>query len=92
MDPPLDPVVFQARAASYLRRKGRWDEDLCAEMVCYALEHPHVVLNLDLVYLRALDRLDPRHVQSGRGRVRQSRCTSALEDGPELATPDLMDL
>lgn len=79
-----DILAFRARAARYLASKhvsGESREDLLSEMVCYALAHPETRLCLELVSLQACDRLTPRHVQAGVGRVRDATREVVLEPG-----------
>ncbi len=76
----FDLLAFRTRAQRYLRAKG-WcgadAEDRLSEMVCYALAHAaDAWLNLDVVYLRALDVVDPRVRQEG-ARRRTSRLAAA---------------
>lgn len=67
---------FQQRAREFLRRKGVRDADLLQEMVCYFLEHQEDTwMSVEIVYHRALDRLDPRHVTRAGRRVRDSSRT-----------------
>ena len=71
----FDLLAFRTRAQRYLRAKG-WRgadaEDLLSEMVCYALARAaQTWFNLDVVYLRAGDAVDPRLRLQG-ARVRTS--------------------
>ena len=74
-----DLTAWQARATRYVHAKG-WQhpdaEDLVQEMLCYVLQHPATVLNIDYVYLSARARHDPFR---GADRVRRSHLELAVE-------------
>lgn len=59
---------FQAASRAFLRRKGRYDEDVLSEMTLYALEHPEIWVSVEIAYLRAIDKLDPRAVMTANGK------------------------
>jgi hypothetical protein len=63
---------FQAASRAFLRRKGRCDEDVLSEMTVYALEqkeqHPERFVSVEIAYLRATDKLDPRAVMTAKGK------------------------
>lgn len=75
---------MQARVVRFLAARGVFDEDLTQEMLLVLLEREGKASNLRWVYLRALDRLNPRIGQHG-VRVRRHSWESSL-DAP--LTPD----
>lgn len=82
MSAVYDLANFQYRAQSYVRAKG-WRgpeaDDIASEMVLEALEHPDKMLDLDYVYLHALDKLDPRRRQGNITHGRQSQRLLSLD-------------
>lgn len=70
---------FRAFAASWLRNRGCYDEDVLSEMVLDALEYPNKFLSVEYVYQHALDRLDPR-VRIGTTRRHISTYTQRLTE------------
>lgn len=74
-----DLTAWQSRATRYVHAKG-WHhpdaEDLVQEMLCYVLQHPATVLNIDYVYLSARNRVDPRR---GADRVWRSKREVVVE-------------
>jgi DNA-directed RNA polymerase specialized sigma24 family protein len=72
---------FRASAASYLKRRGRYDEDVLSEMVLHALERPEKErIRLDLAYYNARERLAGRVSLQGR-RLYRDRLTCSLDRG-----------
>lgn len=79
---------FQGAARAYLRRKGRYDEDVLSQMTLYALEHPKTFVSVENAYLRAIDKLDPRRVMTPKGKKeRLSRHTITLDPLDSLSSP-----
>jgi hypothetical protein len=75
-----DVTQFQQRARAYLRTTGRWNPDVLSEMVLLKLEYgAEKMLDMDLLYLQARDRLDPWVQQQGVRQRRSSR-TVAFSD------------
>lgn len=72
-----DVMHFQQRARAYLRKTGRFNEDVLSEMVCeYLATGGPAGRNMDYLYLHALDRVDPRRMVQGE-RVRGREIPSA---------------
>jgi hypothetical protein len=85
MTEKLNIERFRASAAAYLKRRGRYDEDVLSEMVLHALERPEKEwLRLDLAYYNARERLEGRVSLQGT-RFYRDRLTVPLDSGnPEM--------
>lgn len=83
---PFDILQFTRRAEVFLRRRryssSQW-EDVLHEMVLYALDHADQgYLNLTVVFLRARELHDPRHMSGGK-RLPTSQIL-VLDDGETI--------